>query len=180
MAKSKMLTWVAAAVLAAIGNCSAFAADDHVKIGVLTDLTGPYSAITGKGSVAAARLAIEDFGGSLLGKPIELVVADHTSKPDIGANLARQWYQGRDSPRSRLIVDGVDAIFDGAGSSVALAILEIARSRSKIVAFAGVISPDVTGKLCGETISSWAWDTHAMVATSLESLMKLGASECFS
>jgi hypothetical protein len=59
MAKSKMLTWVAAAVLAAIGNCSAFAADDHVKIGVLTDLTGPYSAITGKGSVAAARLAIE-------------------------------------------------------------------------------------------------------------------------
>jgi hypothetical protein len=85
MAKSKMLRWVAAAVLSAIGNCSAFAADDHVKIGVLTDLTGPYSAITGKGSVAAARLAIEDFGGSLLGKPIELVVADHTSKPDIGA-----------------------------------------------------------------------------------------------
>jgi len=79
MAKSKMLRWVAAAVLAAIGNCSAFAADDHVKIGVLTDLTGPYSAITGKGSVAAARLAIEDFGGSLLGKPIELVVAYHAA-----------------------------------------------------------------------------------------------------
>jgi hypothetical protein len=78
MAKSRMLGWVAAAALAVIGNCCAFAADDHVKVGVLTDLTGPYSAITGKGSVAAARLAIDDFGGSLLGKP---VVADHTSKP---------------------------------------------------------------------------------------------------
>lgn len=169
MTKSKMLRWIGAAALAVAGNFNAFAADEHVKIGVLTDLTGPYSAITGKGSVAAARLAIEDFGGSLFGKPIELVVADHNSKPDVAASLARQWYD----------VDGVDAIFDGAGSSVALAVLEIARSRSKIVAFAGVISPDVTGKLCGETISSWAWDTHAMVATSLESLMKLGGKRVF-
>ena len=169
MTKSKMLRWIGAAALAVAGNFNAFAADEHVKIGVLTDLTGPYSAITGKGSVAAARLAIEDFGGSLFGKPIELVVADHNSKPDVAASLARQWYD----------VDGVDAIFDGAGSSVALAVLEIARSRSKIVAFAGVISPDVTGRLCGETISSWAWDTHAMVATSLESLMKLGGKRVF-
>ena len=169
MTKSRMLGWIGGAALAVAGNCSAFATDGRVKIGVLTDLTGPYSAITGKGSVAAARLAIEDFGGNLMGKPIELVVADHTSKPDIGANLARQWYD----------VDGVDAIFDGAGSAVALAVLEIARARSKIVAFSGVISPDVTGKLCGETISSWAWDTHAMVATSLESLMKLSGKRVF-
>jgi hypothetical protein len=100
-------------------------AADHVKIGVLTDMNGPYAAITGKGSVAAAELAIEDFGGKALGKPVELVVADHMQKADVGASIARKWYDN----------EGVDAIFDGAGSSVALAILEIAKSRSKIVAF---------------------------------------------
>ncbi len=130
---------------------NARATDDRVKIGVLTDMNGPYAALTGKGSVAAAELAIEDFGGKVLGEPVELVVADHMQKPDIGASIARKWYDN----------EGVDAIFDGAGSSVALAILEIAKTRHKIVAFSGVISPDVTGKLCAETISSWAWDTHA-------------------
>jgi branched-chain amino acid transport system substrate-binding protein len=145
------------------------AADDRVKIGVLTDMNGPYAAITGKGSVAAAELAIEDFGGKALGKLVELAVADHMQKPDIGASIARKWYDN----------EGVDAIFDGAGSSVALAILEIAKSRNKIVAFSGVISPDVTGKLCAETISSWAWDTHAMVATSIKSLLKSGGKRFF-
>jgi branched-chain amino acid transport system substrate-binding protein len=148
---------------------NARAADDRVKIGVLTDMNGPYAALTGKGSVAAAELAIEDFGGKVLGEPVELVVADHMQKPDIGASIARKWYDN----------EGVDAIFDGAGSSVALAILEIARTRNKIVAFSGVISPDVTGKLCAETISSWAWDTHAMVATSIKSLMKSGGKRFF-
>jgi branched-chain amino acid transport system substrate-binding protein len=148
---------------------NAQAADDHVKIGVLADMNGPYAAITGKGSVAAAELAIEDFGGKALGKSVELVVADHLQKPDVGASIARRWYDN----------EGVDAIFDGAGSSVALAILEIAKPRNKIVAFSGVISPDVTGKLCAETISSWAWDTHAMVATSIQSLMKSGGKRFF-
>jgi branched-chain amino acid transport system substrate-binding protein len=169
MIRSTVLGWVSAVVLSVAGGSGAFAASDRVKIGVLTDMSGAYSSITGKGSVVAARLAIEDFGSELLGKPIELVVADHTAKPDVAANLARQWYDN----------DGVDAIFDGAGSSVAIAILELARSRSKIVAFSGVVSPDVTGKLCGDTISSWAWDTHAMVATSLEPLMRLGGKRVF-
>jgi branched-chain amino acid transport system substrate-binding protein len=167
--RSTVLSWAGAVALIVAENFGVMAASDHVKIGVLTDMAGPYSAITGKGSAAAARLAIEDFGDELLGKPIELVVADHTTKPDVAANLARQWYDN----------DGVDAIFDGAGSSVAIAILELARSRNKIVAFSGVVSPDVTGKLCGETISSWAWDTHAMVATSLGSLMRLGGKRVF-
>jgi branched-chain amino acid transport system substrate-binding protein len=162
-----LLSSIALATLFIFAN--ARAADDRVKIGVLTDMNGPYAAITGKGSVAAAELAIEDFGGKALGKPIELVVADHMQKPDIGAAIARKWYD----------TEGVDAIFDGAGSSVALAILEIAKSRNKIVAFSGVISPDVTGKLCAETISSWAWDTHAMVTTSIKSLMKSGGKRFF-
>jgi branched-chain amino acid transport system substrate-binding protein len=169
MIRSSILSWAGAVALVIVQNLTAMAASDHVKIGVLTDMSGPYSAIAGKGSVAAARLAIEDFGGELLGKPIELVVADHTSKPDVGANLARQWYDR----------EGVDAIFDGIGSSVAVAVLELARSRNKIVAFSAVVSPDVIGKFCGETISSWAWDTYAMVATSMESLMRRGGKRVF-
>jgi branched-chain amino acid transport system substrate-binding protein len=169
MIRSSILSGAGAAALVIVQNLTAMAASDHVKIGVLTDMSGPYSAIAGKGSVAAARLAIEDFGGELLGKPIELVVADHTSKPDVGANLARQWYDR----------EGVDAIFDGIGSSVAVAVLELARSRNKIVAFSGAVSPDVIGKFCGETISSWAWDTYAMVATSMESLMRRGGKRVF-
>jgi branched-chain amino acid transport system substrate-binding protein len=162
-----MLSAIVVVTFSILANAQA--ADDRVKIGVLTDMNGPYASITGKGSVAAAQLAIEDFGGKALGKPVELVVADHMQKPDIGASIARKWYDN----------EGVDAIFDGAGSSVALAILEIAKSRNKIVAFSGVISPDVTGKLCAETISSWAWDTHAMVATSIQSLMKSGGKRFF-
>ena len=162
-----MLSAIVVVTFSILANAQA--ADDRVKIGVLTDMNGPYASITGKGSVAAAQLAIEDFGGKALGKPVELVVADHMQKPDIGASIARKWYDN----------EGVDAIFDGAGSSVALAILEIAKSRNKIVAFSGVISPDVTGKLCAETISSWAWDTHAMVATSIQSLMKSGGRRFF-
>jgi branched-chain amino acid transport system substrate-binding protein len=169
MIRSSILSWAGAVALVIVQNLTAMAASDHVKIGVLTDMSGPYSALAGKGSVAAARLAIEDFGGELLGKPIELVVADHTSKPDVGANLARQWYDQ----------EGVDAIFDGIGSSVAVAVLELARSRNKIVAFSGVVSPDVIGKFCGETISSWAWDTYAMVATSMESLMRRSGKRVF-
>jgi branched-chain amino acid transport system substrate-binding protein len=162
-----MLSAIVVVTFSILANAQA--ADDRVKIGVLTDMNGPYASITGKGSVAAAQLAIEDFGGKALGKPVELVVADHMQKPDIGASIARKWYDN----------EGVDAIFDGAGSSVALAILEIAKSRNKIVAFSGVISPDVTGKLCAETISSWAWDTHAMVATSIQSLLESGGKRFF-
>ena len=162
-----MLSAIVVVTFSILANAQA--ADDRVKIGVLTDMNGPYASITGKGSVAAAQLAIEDFGGKALGKPVELVVADHMQKPDIGSSIARKWYDN----------EGVDAIFDGAGSSVALAILEIAKTRNKIVAFSGVISPDVTGKLCAETISSWAWDTHAMVATSIKSLMKSGGKHFF-
>jgi branched-chain amino acid transport system substrate-binding protein len=133
MIRSSILSWAGAVALVIMQNLTAMAASDHVKIGVLTDMSGPYSAIAGKGSVAAARLAIEDFGGELLGKPIELAVA----------------------------------------------VLELARSRNKIVAFSGVVSPDVIGKFCGETISSWAWDTYAMVATSMESLMRRGGKRVF-
>ena len=105
----------------AINLTVAYGADRPIKIGVLTDMNGPYSAITGKGSVTAAQLAIEDFTALVPDRSVELVVADHMQKPDVGASIARKWYDN----------EGVDAIFDGAGSSVALAIIDIAKSRKE-------------------------------------------------
>ena len=153
----------------AINVTVAYGAGQPIKIGVLTDMNGPYSAITGKGSVTAAQLAIEDFTALVPERSVELVVADHMQKPDVGSSIARKWYDN----------EGIDAIFDGAGSSVALAIIDIAKSRKKVAAFSGVISPEVTGASCGETISSWAWDTHAMVATSINSLINQAVSASF-
>ena len=161
--RDKMIRRLTGVVLAtALLSTMATAQDAPVKLGILTDMTGAYAALTGEGSATAARMAVEDFGGKVLGQPVVVVAGDHNGKPDIAANLARSWYER----------DGVDAIFDGGGSAPALAMLEIAKSRGKIVAFSGVVTPDVTGKLCGETVSSWAWDTHAMVASSMATLMR--------
>ena len=117
----KLSTWLAASTL-----CAALPfglAQAQVKIGILNDQGGPYSSITGPGAVAAARLAIEDAGGSLLGKPIELVSADHQHKPDVGSAIARRWYDA----------EGVGAIFDIYNSGVALAVQKLADEKNKIV-----------------------------------------------
>ena len=97
------------------------AQDRPVKIGVLNDQASVYSSITGPGSVAAAKLAIEDMGGSMFGKPIELVFADHSHKPDLGSAIARKWFD----------TEGVDAIFDIYSSGVALAVQGIAEQKDK-------------------------------------------------
>src|SRR6516162_9809306 len=98
----------AALVVAAGGTANAQISDDVVKIGVLTDMSGPSSAADGPGSVAAAQMAIDDFGGKVLGKPIQLISADHQLKPDIGAGIARRWYD----------VEQVDLILDVPVSSI--------------------------------------------------------------
>src|SRR6201991_940704 len=97
------------------GAASAQVSDNIVKIGVLTDMNGPASAPTGQGSVTAAQMAIDDFGGTVLGKPISIVVGDHQLKADIGASLARRWYD----------VDQVDLIVDVPVSAVGLAVQNI-------------------------------------------------------
>ena len=94
-------------------------------IGAMNDQSGPYADLAGPGSVEIARMAIEDFGGSVLGKPIELLVADHQNKVDVGLAIARQWYDER----------GVTAIFDITNSGVALAIQDLAKARDRIVIF---------------------------------------------
>ena len=94
-----------------------------VKIGILNDQSGPYSSITGPGAVTAARMAVEDVGGSLLGRPVEVVVADHQHKPDIGSSIARRWFDA----------EGVGAVFDIYNSGVALAVQKVAEEKNKIL-----------------------------------------------
>src|SRR5437762_12443893 len=104
---------------ASIGVAQAQISGDVVKIGVMNDMSGLYADISGQGSVEAARLAVADFGGSVNGKKIEIVSADHQNKPDVGGAIARQWYDN----------DGVDAIVDVPTSSVPLAVPDVARER---------------------------------------------------
>src|SRR6201993_5176793 len=111
-----------AAALLASSAVSAQVSDDIVKIGVLTDMNGPASTPTGQGSVTAAQMAVDDFGGKVLGKPISVIVGDHQLKPDIGASLARRWYD----------VDQVDLIVDVPVSAVGLAVQNVANEKKKL------------------------------------------------
>src|SRR6202035_4947988 len=105
------------------GLARAQISDDVVKIGVLTDLSGPAATAAGPGSVAAAQMAVDDFGGKVLGKPIQLISADHQIKPDIAAGISRQWYDR----------DQVDLIVDVPVSAVGLAVQNIANARKRLL-----------------------------------------------
>lgn len=144
-------------------------AAEKIKIGVLTDLSGPTSDATGPGSVTAAQMAVEDAGGRAAGFEIELVKADHQLKPDIGAQIARQWYNN----------ENVDLIVDVPVSPIALAVQEVARSSGKIVITSGSGSSDFTGKFCSETGMQWVFDTYALARGSARSLVKDGKDTWF-
>src|SRR6266851_3294308 len=141
-----------AATLALATSASAEISGDVVKLGVLNDMSSLYADITGPGSVEAARMAIADFGGTVNGKQIELISADHQNKPDIGSAIATQWFDN----------DGVDAIVDVPTSSVALAVQEVARNRNKVFLISGAAASDLTGKACSPTSVHWTYDTVAL------------------
>lgn len=124
--------------------------DGPVKIGVLTDMSGFLSAALGPGSVDGARMAIEDFGGSVLGKKIELVYSDHQNKPDVGLATARRWYDA----------EGVDAIADIGNSAVGLGVQELARNQKKFVFFSGAASSVFTGAACSPYGFQWSHDSY--------------------
>jgi branched-chain amino acid transport system substrate-binding protein len=148
MLKTPLVSFVLLATIGRLG--SAFAQDLPVKIGILNDQASVYSAITGPGSVAAARLAIEDMDGSLFGKPIELVSADHGHKPDLGSAIARRWFD----------TEGVDAIFDIYSSGVALAVQGIAEQKNKLLVVSMASSRDISGKSCSPNGMQWANDGY--------------------
>lgn len=139
----------AAATLLCTGSL-ATAQDQTVKVGILNDQASVYSSITGMGSVAAAKLAIEDMGGTLLGKPIEIVSADHGHKPDNGLAIARRWFD----------VEGVGAIFDIYSSGVSLAVQGLAEAKNKILVVSMASSRDISGKSCSPNGMQWANDGY--------------------
>jgi branched-chain amino acid transport system substrate-binding protein len=143
--------------------------DDVVKIGVMNDMSGLYADISGQGSVEAARMAIADFGGTVNGKKIELVSADHQNKPDVGGAIARQWYDN----------DKVDAIVDVPTSSVALAVQDVARERKKVFLISGAASSDLTGKACSATGIHWTYDTVALANGTGSAVVKAGGDSWF-
>jgi branched-chain amino acid transport system substrate-binding protein len=122
-----------------------------VKIGVLGDFSGPFENLSGKGALEAVRMAVEDFGGTVLGKKIEVVNADHQNKPDIASNTARQWYD----------VEGVDMINDLAQSASALAVLPLAKQFNRIAIVNSASSTEITGTKCTPNSVHYTIDTYA-------------------
>ena len=156
-------------LISSLGMASAQVSDDAVKIGVLTDMTGPASTPTGQGSVTAAQMAIDDFGGKVLGKPIQLVVGNHQLKPDIGASIARQWYD----------VDKVDLILDVPVSSVGLAVQSVANEKHKMMITHSTGSTDFHGKYCSPYTMQWVFDTRALAVGTAREITKNGGKSWF-
>ena len=145
------------------------AAAGPIRIGVLNDQSGIYADLSGPGSVLAARMAVEDAGGTVLGRKIEILVADHQNKPDIGTAIAAQWYDR----------DGVHVIVDVPVSSVALAIQEVARTRQRIAIFSSAGSSELTGKACSPTGFHWTFDTVALAKGTASAVVKAGGDTWF-
>jgi branched-chain amino acid transport system substrate-binding protein len=142
---------------------------DGLKFGVLTDMTGIFSDGTGKGSVAGAQLAIEDFGRTLFGKPVELIFGDHQNKPDVGVNIAREWYDQQ----------GVDVILDVPVSSIGIAIQTIAREKNKMFITSAGGSADLSGKFCSPNFIQWTYTTYALAHVAGKAMIDRGGDSWF-
>src|SRR5687767_2602474 len=164
------LTRVAAAVaLALAGSAQAQVSGNVVKIGVMSDMSSLYADIGGPGSVAAARMAVQDFGADKKGMKVEIVSADHQNKPDVGSSVARQWYD----------VDGVDAIVDVPTSSVALAVNQVTREKGKAFLVSGAASSDLTGKACSPNTVHWTYDTWMLANGTGSAIVKTGGDSWY-
>jgi branched-chain amino acid transport system substrate-binding protein len=140
-----------------------------VKIGILADLTSVYSDIGGAGGVEAVKMAIEDFGGSAFGKPIEVVIADPLSKADLAASIARKWYEN----------EGVDMIIGVPTSATALASMEMSKRYEKIIIITEAASSDITGKSCSPYTAHWTYDTYSNAHTVGSAIVKQGGNSWF-
>jgi branched-chain amino acid transport system substrate-binding protein len=143
--------------------------DDIVKIGVLTDMNGPASTPTGQGSVTAAQMAVDDFGGKVLDKPISVIVGDHQLKPDIGSAIARRWYD----------TEQVDLIVDVPVSAVGLAVQTIANEKKKLMITHSTGAADFHGKFCSPYAIQWVFDTHALAVGTAQEVVKRGGDSWF-
>src|SRR5450432_3828164 len=160
---------LALALAGIVGTAQAQISDGVIKIGVLTDMSSLYTDLAGAGSVAAAKMAIEDSGIEKRGYKVELVSADHQNKADVGSNIARQWYD----------VDKVDAIVDVPNSGVALAVSQITKDKGKAFLAVGPGSSDLTGKACSPNTVHWAYDTWMLANGTGTAITKQGGDTWF-
>jgi len=165
----RLFSIAAVAGALACGTAYAQTADNVTKIGVLNDMSGLYSDISGQGSVIAAQMAVEDFGAKQKGMKVEIVSADHQNKPDVGTNIARTWID----------VDKVDVIVDVPTSSVALAISEVVREKNKVFLVSGAAASDLTGPKCSPNTIHWTYDTWALANGTGKALVKTGGDTWF-
>lgn len=159
-----------ALALAASLTCTAGAAlAEPIRLGVLTDMSGMNFDLSGQGSVIAAQMAVEDFGGKLLGEDVEVIVGDHQNKPDIGAGIVRRW----------IGENNVKAVLDMPTSSVALAALEITRTADIATLFSTAASADITGKFCSPSAAQWTYNTYALASGTGHALTAQGGKKWF-
>jgi branched-chain amino acid transport system substrate-binding protein len=158
---------LAAAFLALFGLVTAHA--EGVKIGVLTDMAGVTSDITARGSVEAARMAVEDFGGSVLGEPIQVVFADHQHRADIGSAIALRWLDN----------EGVDVIVDVPDSAVALAVQEVVRQRNRIVLYSSAGTTALVQEQCSPNSVQWTYDTYGLAHGTARAVVEAGGKSWF-
>lgn len=170
---SKLLRGIAAALclgsFVAAGQAAAQVSDDVVKIGVLTDMSGQYSDLNGPGSLLAAQMAAADFGGKVLGKPIEIIGADHQQKADVGIGIARRWIEN----------EKVDAISDVTNSAIALAVQQLTRETNRVALFSSPGTTDLTGKQCSPTGFQWVYDNYSNAVGPMKALIDKGNDTFF-
>jgi len=168
----KAIAAIAAAVIGTTALTSpgmAQVSNDSVKIGVLTDMTGVTSDVTGKGSLVAAQMGVEEFGGSVLGKPVQVIFADHQHKVELGATLARGWYD----------TESVDVIVDIPNSAIALAVQGLAKERKRLALFSGAGTTALTNEQCSPYGFHWTYDTYGVSRGTASAVVKAGGDSWF-
>ena len=160
---------VAAAFALTAGFAQAQISDGVIKIGVMNDQSGTYADLAGPGSVVAARMAVEDFGAAKKGIKVEIVVADHQNKPEVGSSIARQWFD----------VDKVDVIVDVPTSSVVLAVNQIAKDKNKALIVSTGATSDLYGKACTPNSLHWTYDTWSLANGTGTAVVKTGGNTWF-
>jgi len=166
--KQRVSATAALAAALVLGAASASAAGAPVKIGVLTDMSSLYSAISGPGSVVAAEMAADD-AGPVLGQKVQIISADHQNKPDVGSAIARKWYDE----------EGVDVITDLPTSSVALAVEDVSREKHKLALITGAADSDITGPKCSPYAAHWLYDTYSLAHVTGSAVVKSGGKTWF-
>ena len=164
-----LLSVSALALALGCAGAQAQVSDGVIRIGVMTDMSGLYSDITGPGSVVAARMAVEDSGLAAKGVKVEVLGADHQNKPDVGSNIVRRWID----------IDKVDVIVDVPTSSIALAVTQIVKEKNKVFLVSGAAASDLTGKACSPNTVHWTYDTWALANGTGKAIVQTGGKTWF-